>query len=98
MPKGYAVCEIGVQDMELYRREYMSRSTPAVEAFGGRFIVRGGNPQVLEGDRAPKRIVIVEFDTIEQARAFYDSRQYQEAAAWRKQAAITHYYLLEGAE
>ncbi len=98
MPKGYAFCEIDVQDMDLYRREYMARSTPAVAAFGGRFVVRGGNPQVLEGDRQPRRIVIVEFDTIEQARAFYASQQYQEAASWRKQAAITHYYLLEGAE
>ncbi len=98
MPKGYVLCEIDVHDMDLYRQEYMSRSGPAVEAFGGRFIVRGGEPEVLEGGRDTTRVVIVEFESREKAREFYFSETYQEAAAWRKRAASTHYTLVEGAE
>jgi uncharacterized protein (DUF1330 family) len=98
MPKGYVFCEIEITDPETYRNEYMSRSSPAVERFGGHFLVRGGKPIVLEGDRSPKRVVIVEFDSPETARAFYESKVYQEAAKWRCKAARTHYYLIEGAQ
>lgn len=95
-PKGYVLVEIEVHDHDYYRAEYMSRSTPAVEAFGGRFLVRGGDPQVLEGDRTPSRIVICEFPSPEQALAFYHSEQYQAAAKHRHRSASAHYYVLRG--
>lgn len=98
MAKGYILCEIDVTDPDLYAAEYIPRSTPAVEAHGGRFVVRGGNPESLEGDYDPKRVVLVEFDSVEKARAFYDSEAYQEASEWRRRGATTRYYLLlEGA-
>ena len=48
MPKGYVLCEIDVHDMDLYRQEYMSRSGPAVEAFGGRLSSAGESPRCLK--------------------------------------------------
>ena len=96
MAKGYVYAEIEVTNPERYR-DYMAKSKGAVEAHGGRFLVRGGAPEVMEGDRRVTRVVIVEFDTIERARAFYHSAQYREAAAIRHESAVTHYYLLAGA-
>jgi uncharacterized protein (DUF1330 family) len=94
--KSYCFVEIDITDPVAYS-DYMKRSTPAVQMFNGRFLVRGGNPVVVEGNRNPKRVVIVEFDGEDTARRFYDSPQYQEAAKYRIRASTANYYLLEGA-
>lgn len=93
--KSYCFVEIDITDPAAYP-EYIERSTPAVQMFNGRFLVRGGSPTVVEGDRVPKRVVIVEFDGAGTARRFYESPQYQEAAQYRFRASTAHYYLLEG--
>lgn len=99
MPKGYILCEIDVTDPDLYAKEYIPRSTPAVAEHGGTFLVRGGNPAALEGEGSPKRVVLVEFESVEKARAFYESAAYQEASEWRRRGATTTLYvLLEGAD
>ncbi len=93
--KGYVFVEIDVTDPTRYG-DYMLKSLAAVEAFGGRFLVRGGNPAVVEGGRQVGRVVIVEFESFERAYDFYHSSQYQAAAAIRRDCAVTHYYLLHG--
>ncbi|CAN5573168.1 coronamic acid biosynthesis protein CmaL [soil metagenome] len=99
MPKGYIMCEIDVTDPDLYAKEYIPRSTPAVAEHGGRFLVRGGNPVVLEGEGSAKRVVVVEFESVAKAREFYESAAYQEASKWRRRGATTtSYMLLEGAD
>src|SRR5574337_1457170 len=78
--KGYLFAEIEIIDPETYK-QYMPLAAAAIAAFGGRYLVRGGDPEVLEGDRNTKRVVVLEFETIERARAFYHSAQYQAAAS-----------------
>lgn len=76
--------------------EYRCLSTEAVAKAGGRFIVRGGAFEVLEGDWHPQRVVVIEFDTKEQAKAYYDSPEY--VAARQARAGISSFdmVLVEG--
>lgn len=94
-PLGYCLADITIHDPEAYKL-YMARSGPAVEAAGGRYLVRGGSPEVLEGERAVSRVALLEFPSVAQARAFYESGQYQEALPFRQRAASCHFSLLTG--
>ena len=94
----YVIADVKVSDPEKYRR-YMALSPAAIEAAGGRFLVRGGAHEVLEGNWQPSRMVIAEFPDLASARAFYDSARYREARAQR--AGATEYFnmvVVQGAE
>ena len=78
----YVIADIDVSDPDRYKG-YMQLSPGAIAAGGGEFLVRGGNPQAVEGDWHPGRIVVLRFDTVEAARSFYDSPLYREARAAR---------------
>lgn len=91
----YAIVHITVTDPEQYKK-YMALSPGAIEAAGGRFIVRGGPSEVLEGGPEERRIVVVEFPSMDAARAFYDSPLYLEARAAREGAADMHMVIVEG--
>jgi uncharacterized protein (DUF1330 family) len=77
--------------------EYRRRNTAAVEAYGGRFVVRGGAMEVLEGDWSPLRVVVMEFDDADTARRWYGSDEYQAAIPIRQGASTTDIILVEGA-
>jgi uncharacterized protein (DUF1330 family) len=77
--------------------EYRRRNTAAVEAHGGRFLARGGAIEVLEGDWAPLRVVIIAFDDVDTARAWYASEEYQAAIPIRQGASTTGLIVVEGA-
>jgi uncharacterized protein (DUF1330 family) len=77
--------------------EYRRRNTEAVAAHGGRFVVRGGAIERLEGDWSPLRVVVIEFDDMEAARGWYASADYQAAIPIRQGASTTHLLLVEGA-
>jgi uncharacterized protein (DUF1330 family) len=96
MPKAYLLAEIDVHDEHLFKTEYLTRSSSAVAEAGGRFVVRGGEPELLEGAPVAQRVVLVEFESREQAKAFYTSARYQEAARWRTQAATARFLLVVG--
>ncbi|HLT28022.1 MAG TPA: DUF1330 domain-containing protein [Zeimonas sp.] len=85
----YVIADVKVSDPERYK-EYMALSPAAIEAAGGRFLVRGGAHEVLEGDWRPTRMVMAEFPDMAAARAFYDSARYREARA--KRAGATEYF------
>ncbi len=95
--KGYVFAEVHPTDLEKYM-EYPKLSTPIVQQYGGTFIVRGGAPSIVEGDRKPGRIVITEYDSPQRARAFYYSPAYQEALKWRLRYSRSHLYLLTGTQ
>lgn len=84
----YLIAHIEVLDPEGYKA-YPQRNTPLVERFGGRFIARGGAVEMLEGDAAPNRLVVIEFPSMDAARAWYHSPEYQEIAVIRRQYAHT---------
>lgn len=77
--------------------EYRRRNTAAVEAHGGRFLVRGGEMQVLEGSWSPLRVVVMEFDDVDTARRWYGSEEYQAAIPIRQGASTTDIILVAGA-
>ena len=91
----YLIVETDIHDPEQYEH-YKSASPGAVAAGGGRFLVRGGELAVLEGDWQPKRLVVVEFESLEAAKRFYESEQYQEAKRLRDGAADLHMVAVEG--
>jgi uncharacterized protein (DUF1330 family) len=91
----YIVVETDIHDPEQYER-YKAAAPPAVEAGGGRFIARGGELVVLEGDWQPKRIVLLEFPDLEAAKRFYESPEYQEAKRLREGAAGFNMVAVQG--
>jgi uncharacterized protein (DUF1330 family) len=95
MPKAYVIVDINVTDPAKYEG-YRVLAGPAVEAAGGRYLARGGTTAVLEGDRVPNRIVLLEFPDLDAARAWYDSPQYVEARAEREGAAVGSLIAVEG--
>ena len=91
----YLIVETDIHDPETYER-YKRASPGAVAAGGGRFIVRGGEMAVLEGDWNPKRLVLLEFEDLEAAKRFYVSSEYQEAKALREGAANLNMVAVQG--
>ncbi|MEZ5064151.1 MAG: DUF1330 domain-containing protein [bacterium] len=92
----YVILDVNVTDPARYE-EYKKLSGPALEPFGGRFLVRGGAHEVLEGDWRPNRVVVLEFDSVEQAKRWYDSEQYRPAKAIRLAASEGSMILVQGA-
>jgi uncharacterized protein (DUF1330 family) len=91
----YLVLDVAVQDSKAYEK-YKELAPVAISAFGGRYLVRGGRTDTLEGDWRPSRLVILEFPTAEQARAWWASREYSPAKALRQACAHTDMVLVEG--
>jgi uncharacterized protein (DUF1330 family) len=91
----YVIVETDIQDLEQYER-YREASPEAVHAGGGRFIVRGGELAVLEGDWDPSRVVVLEFPDLEAAKRWYDSPEYQEAKRLREGAATLSMVAVQG--
>jgi uncharacterized protein (DUF1330 family) len=69
---------------------------PSLVPYGGRFIVRGGEVETLEGDWAPKRLVIAEFPSVERAKAWWASEEYAAAKALRQATARTQMVVVAG--
>ncbi|MGH2889480.1 MAG: DUF1330 domain-containing protein [Solirubrobacteraceae bacterium] len=91
----YIIVETDIQDHEQYEH-YKQASPGAVAAGGGRFIARGGELAVLEGDWRPERLVVLEFESLDAAKRFYASEAYQEAKRLREGAATLHMVAVEG--
>ncbi len=91
----YVIYQAEVLDAEQYAR-YREKSTPAVAAGGGEFLVRGGDVDVLEGDAPAGRTVVVRFPSMEAAREWYDGDLYREARALRAGAVRADAYIVDG--
>lgn len=94
MPKGYIIGHVTVRNPEPYQ-EYVRLDTPLFEAFGGRFLVRGGASETVEG-AMHQRHVVIEFPDYEAARACYNSPEYQKVAQIRRDNADSVILLVEG--
>lgn len=92
----YLFGEIEVTDPAAYE-EYRKQVLPVVTQYGGRFIVRGGKVETLEGGWAPKRVVTLEFPSMDQARKFYHSEEYAPLLRMRHAASRGKMILVEGA-
>ena len=94
MPKGYIVGHVTVRNPEAYQ-EYVRLDTPIIADFGGRFLIRGGASETVEGETYARHVVI-EFPDYATARACYHSPEYQKAAAIRHANADSVMLLFEG--
>ena len=92
----YVIVDVNVTDEKLYD-EYKKVVPATVAKYGGRFAVRGGAVEPKEGGWAPARIVVLEFPSMEKARAWYNSPEYAPALALRHKAASAKLILVEGA-
>ena len=93
----YVIVETDVTDPEQYE-QYKAASPAAIAAGGGRFLVRGGELAVLEGDWQPPRLVLLEFEDLEAARRWYDSEAYQAARKLRDGAASFRAVAVQGVD
>ena len=95
MSKGYIISRVDIKDPAAYAK-YAEASTKAIAKHGGKPLARGGRSEALEGP-ARKRNVVLEFESFETARRYYDSAEYQAAKAHREGAADMEIVLVEGA-
>jgi uncharacterized protein (DUF1330 family) len=91
----YVIIETDVLDPEQYER-YKAASPESIAAGGGRFVARGGELAVLEGDWHPSRLVVLEFEDVEAAKRWYDSPEYREVRRLRENAATLRVVAVEG--
>ena len=92
----YIIVKIEITDPVGYE-EYKKIAGDTVEKYDGKYIVRGGKTEVLEGDWKPKRIVVLEFPTMERAKEWLNSEEYREPRKMRHRTAKTHMLVIEGA-
>jgi uncharacterized protein (DUF1330 family) len=92
----YVIGEIEVTDPATYE-DYRKQVPAVVTKYGGRFVVRGGKVETLEGGWSPKRIVVLEFPSMEQAQKFYRSAEYAPLIKLRERASRGKLILVEGA-
>jgi uncharacterized protein (DUF1330 family) len=77
--------------------QYREGNTEAVAKYGGRFVARGGRHEILEGDYAPLRVVIIEFPDLDAARGWYESDDYAPLRELRRSASKTDIFVVEDA-
>ena len=95
MTSAYIISDVQVTNPIQYE-EYKKWSTVAMQVHGAEVCVRGGKVEVIEGDWAPTRVVVLKFSDVEAARKFSDSPEYGEARAAREGAAIMRMLVVEG--
>jgi uncharacterized protein (DUF1330 family) len=95
MVTAYVIYQGEVLDPERYE-EYKVLAADSIAAAGGRYIVRGGEVDVLEGDAPAGRTVVLEFPTMDMARAWYRGVEYTAARAVREGAALARMYVVDG--
>ena len=92
---GYVIAEVEVTDPAGFE-EYRKQVSTTIQKYGGRYVVRGGACQLLEGDQPPARFVVIEFSSVEQARRWYDCEEYRGPKALRMKTARSRLVLVEG--
>ncbi len=93
----YLIIDITVTDPDVYG-EFLERVPAVVEQYGGRYLARSAEVSTMVGDWRPERIVLIEFQTIEQVQEFFASPEYQALVPLREQSATTRAIIVEGYE
>ena len=91
----YVIVDIQVTDPVGYE-EYKKLAPPIVAAYGGKYLARGGKTETLEGDWLPKRLVILEFESAERAKAWLNSPEYRAPRQLRHQTTKTNMVVVDG--
>ena len=93
--KAYWIARVNINDSKAYA-EYAKRAGPAISKYNGKFLVRGGKFQILEGKNEYERNIVVEFPSFDIAKEFYNSKEYQEAKSFRDGKAEFNGIVIEG--
>ncbi|GAB1471909.1 DUF1330 domain-containing protein [Chloroflexota bacterium] len=91
----FVILDIEVTDPTGYE-DYKRLASPTVALYGGTYIARGGQTETLEGEWTPKRLAILQFDSVERAKAWLNSEEYREARALRHKYAKSEVIVTEG--
>jgi uncharacterized protein (DUF1330 family) len=91
----YIIARVEVTDLDQYR-EYTKATPAAIAQYGGKFIVRGGAIVTLEGEPENRRLVVIEFPTLERAKEFFHSPEYTQVKALRAGAAVGQFLAIDG--
>ena len=97
MAKGYFVVHLNVTDPQKFE-EYRGKVPATIAQYGGRYLVRGGEMETMEGAELPPRTVVLEFPTVAQARTWYHSPEYQAIIGLRLEASAGHAQLVAGVD
>jgi uncharacterized protein (DUF1330 family) len=92
----YVIADLTITDPQGFE-VYRNMVPATIAQYGGKYVVRGGRTETLEGDWDPKRLVIIEFDSAEHARQWWACEEYREAKAIRQRTARTNLLIVEGA-
>ena len=92
---GYLIAELNITDHDLFA-EFASKIVELVKAYDGRYLVRGGETEVIEGDWSPQRVVVIEFDSYDRVQAFAHSAEYKELARIRSNSSTSSTIIVNG--
>ena len=92
---GYIIVDVQITDPEAYER-YKAAVPATLATYGGKFLVRGGRAETLEGSWEPNRIVVLEFESVEKAKAWWSSQEYAAPKQLRQSASLTRMIVVEG--
>jgi uncharacterized protein (DUF1330 family) len=96
-PPAYLVSEIEVTDEAAYARDYAPKIPPIINSFGGKFLVRAGRTETFDGPPPPKRVVIVQFESMEKAKAFRESPAFKALRPVGEASSKLRQFSVEGA-
>ena len=91
----YVIIEVEVLDRETYSR-YVGQVRDVIERHGGRYLARGGKVIAMSGNWNPERVILIEFDSAEQARECFASPEYKAIAPLRERSTRTKAVIVEG--
>ena len=91
----YVIIDVEVTDQALFA-EYAKEIVGIVEGYGGRYLVRGGATEFVEGNRTPHRVVVIEFESLERARRFINAPEYAQLGDIRARSSTTTTIIVEG--
>ena len=92
---GYAIVNMTIHDPVAYE-EYRKQVQSTLDKFGGKFLVRGGKYEIMEGNWQPSRLVVLEFESFEQAKNWYNSEEYSAIKSIRINASTGDFLIVEG--
>ena len=96
-PPGYAIVEVNVTDENGFTKEFLPLIAKDIQAAGGKYVVRGGNPVTLQGAPPTSRVVVLQFDSVEKALAWWNSPGRKSAQSVGDKYATTRAFAVEGA-
>ena len=91
----YVIVDVEITDADLYG-QFMKQVTGTVESHGGQFVTRGGSLEVVLGNWSPKRVAILQFDSLDQARGWLNSPEYTALDDIRSKSSNINMVIVEG--